>query len=447
MLVRYPINGQKLSHAGSVTALERARQSVAGGDSSTMRVLPYHPPIVAERGEGPWVFDIDGNRYLDMNMAYGPLFFGHRPQFLVDRIVEQLSERGSQLGFPTELNARVAEKLQSLIPSMERMRFANSGTEAIASAVRVARQNTGRNLIVLFEGHYHGWSEAVFHRYHAPLQELGEEPGYQALAGTKGMGKTLSNAIMCRWNNASVLEQLLEANRGRVAAVLMEPIMGNGGTIPPKPGYLAAARELCSNHGCHLIFDEVMTGMRVSKGGAQERYGVTPDLTVVSKVLGGGVPIAAFGGSTQIMECVANGDVFHGGVYSSNAMVLAAAEAVLDRIIADASDIYDRLENNVTYLANGLTTVLRNHQHAHCVQHVGAMLSVFFTTDHVESLDDYRAVRRHGDFEKYKRFEHALADAGVYVHPNMFEPMFPSVCHGREEMDFALNRIQDCIAA
>ncbi len=438
---------QAVSRTNSLAALERARQSVAGGDSSTMRVLPYHPAIVAERGEGPWVFDVDGNRYLDMNMAYGPLFFGHRPDFVIERIVEQLRERGSQLGFPTELNARVAEKLRQLIPSMQRMRFANSGTEAIASAVRVARHNTGRNRIVLFEGHYHGWSESVFHRYHAPLTELGAKPGYQALRGTSGMSKALEDAVMCPWNDASALERVLDRNRGHIAAVLMEPVMGNGGTIPPKPNYLNAVRALCDDHACHLIFDEVMTGMRVAKGGAQERFAVVPDLTVVSKVLGGGVPIAAFGGSGDTMACIANGEVFHGGVYSSNAMVLAAAEAVLDRILEHADEIYPEIEANVAYLAEGLMTILRNRQVAHCVQHVGAMLSMFLTSDHVESLDDYRAVRRHGDFEKYKRLEHALADAGVYIHPNMFEPLFPSVCHGREEMDFILNQVEDCIAA
>ena len=440
-------NPTRFSRSLSLAALDRAGRSVAGGDSSTMRVLPYHPTIVAERGEGPWVFDVDGNRYLDMNMAYGPLFFGHRPQFLIDRVSEQLRERGSQLGFPTELNARVAEKIKRLIPSMVLMRFANSGTEAIASTIRVARHQTRRNRVVLFEGHYHGWSEAVFHRYHAPLHLLGDEPGYAAIPGTNGMNGGPHDAVMCPWNDAAALEHVLEANSGDVAAVIMEPVMGNGGTIPPKDGYLTSVRQLCDAHGCLLVFDEVMTGMRVAKGGAQDRFAVTPDLTVISKVLGGGVPIAAFGGSADVMDCIVRGDVFHGGVYSSNAMVLAAADAVLDEIIERAEEIYPRLEKNMEYLAEGVRTIFANRQIAHTVQHVGAMFSMFLTHDRVDRLDDYRAVRRHGNFERYKRFEHALADAGVYVHPNMFEPLFPSVCHGREEMDFALNRIEDCATA
>ena len=168
---------------------------------------------------------------------------------------------------------------------------------------------------------------------------------------------------------------------------------------------------------------------------------------MISKVLGGGVPIAAFGGRAEIMDCIVRGDVFHGGVYSSNAMVLSAAEAVLDQILERHNDIYPQLEEDVRYLADGISTIFESRQIAHKVQYVGAMLSMFFTLDHVESLDDYRAVRRHGDFERYIRFEHALVDAGVYIHPNMFEPLFPSICHGREEMDFALNRIEDCATA
>ncbi len=433
-----------VSRQRSLAALDRARASVAGGDSSAMRVLPYHPPIVAERGEGAWIVDIDGNRYLDLNMGYGPHLFGHRPAFLIERLGRALAERGPQLGFPTELNAEVAEKVRRLFPSMQRMRFANSGTEAVASAVRVARHATGRRRIVLFEGHYHGWSEAVFHRYHAPLEDLPARPGDAALPGTLGMGTDLAqHAVLCPWNDAASLAQVLDRHRGEIAAVLMEPVMGNGGTVPPRPGYLQAVRDLTRDHGCLLMFDEVITGLRVAAGGAQERFGVTPDLTVISKVLGGGVPIAAFGGSRDLMEPVARGTVFHGGVYSSNVMVLTAASAVLDRILDEADTLYPRLEATAAALARGFATIFEAHQVAHCVQHVGAVLSVFLTRDRVEHLHDYRAVRRHGDFERYIRLEHALAERGVYLHPNMFEPLFPSLAHGPEEIDFALNRVED----
>lgn len=434
------------SRARSAAALARARRSVAGGDSSTMRVLPYHPPLVAERGEGPWVVDLDGNRIVDLNMAYGPLLFGHRPRFWVERVTAQLAERGSQLGFPTELTYRVAEKLRRLIPSMERMRFANSGTEAVASAVRLARFHTGRPGLVLCEGHYHGWSEAVFHEYHAPLEALGAEPGEPALPGTGGM-HGLRDAFVAPWNDAEALARCLDRHAGRIAAVLMEPVMGNGGVIPPLPGYLEAVRALTRERGVLLLFDEVITGLRVGPGGAQGRFGVVPDITVVSKVLGGGVPIAAFGAARELFEPIAQGRLFHGGVYSGNALVLAAAEAVLDEILARGPALYERLEAGSRRLAEGIEGILTGYQVPHRVQRVGAMVSLLLTKHPVERLDDYRAVRRHGDLEGYIRLEHALLDRGVYVHPNMFEPMFPSVVHDEAVVDEVLSRFEDGVRA
>ena len=434
------------SRVRSAEALARARRSVAGGDSSTMRVLPYHLPVVADRGEGPYLFDIDGNRYIDLNMSYGPLLFGHRPEFLVRRMVRQLTEHGSQLGFPTELTYRVAEKLKALFPSMERMRFANSGTEAIASAIRLARYQSGRNGLVLFEGHYHGWSEAVFHKYHAPLKALGREPGEPALPGTAGM-HGFRDAYLAPWNDIDALARCLDRHSGTIGAVIMEPVMGNAGVIAPLPGYLQQVREVTRERGILLIFDEVITGMRVAPGGAQERFSVAPDITVVSKVLGGGVPIAAFGASELLFEPIANGSLFHGGVYSGNALVLAAAEAVLDEIAARGQALYDQLESHARLLADGLDTVLSAHQLPHYVQHVGPLVSMMLTKDHVERLDDYRAVRRHGDFERYIRLEHAMLDHGIYVHPNMFEPLFPSATHGEAEIAEVLNRFEDSVRA
>jgi glutamate-1-semialdehyde 2,1-aminomutase len=426
----------------SIEALARARKSVAGGDSSTMRVLPYHPPLVADRGEGPWIYDLDGNKILDLNMAFGPLLFGHRPDFWLKRIVKQLTERGSQLGFPTELTYRVAERVQRLFPSMELMRFANSGTEAIASAVRLARFNSGRNGLVLFEGHYHGWSEAVFHKYHAPLESLGKEPGEPALPGTGGM-HGFRDVFMAPWNDIDALVHCLDRHAGQIGAVLMEPVMGNGGLIAPLPGYLEKVREATKQRDIILIFDEVITGMRIAAGGAQARFGVKPDITVISKVLGGGVPIAAFGASRVLFKPIETGALFHGGVYSGNALVLAAAEAMLDEILTRGDALYDQLETTSRRLAEGVDSILTAHQIPHLVRHVGALISIVLTKDHVERIDDYRAMRQHGDFEKYIRFEHALLDAGVYIHPNMFEPLFPSTAHSEEDVAEALNRFED----
>ncbi|MCE9546165.1 MAG: aminotransferase class III-fold pyridoxal phosphate-dependent enzyme, partial [Planctomycetia bacterium] len=309
--------------------LARAKQSIAGGDSSTMRVLPYHLPLVASRGRGSRVWDADNKEYIDLNMAFGPLIFGHCPDLVIRSVRRQITEYGSQLGFPTEITTRVAEKLKQLFPSIELLRFANSGTEALASTVRLARTFTGRSKVIQFEGHYHGWSEAVFNRYHAPLELLNGRDYAPAMPGTLGMmngGPT--DSIVVRWNHPDALERCLEENRGQVAAVFMEPVMGNAGVIAPRPGYLERVRELTRDHGALLVFDEVISGLRVAAGGAQELYGIEPDITVVSKSVGGGYPVAAFGASREIMEPIVSGKLFHGGVYSGNAVVMAAAEAV-----------------------------------------------------------------------------------------------------------------------
>jgi glutamate-1-semialdehyde 2,1-aminomutase len=422
--------------------LARAKQVIAGGDSSTMRVLPYHLPLVAERGEGSRVWDAEGREYIDLNMAYGPLMYGHRPQFLVDAVTQQVREHGSQLGFPTEISIRAAENVQRIFPSMELMRFANSGTEANASAVRVARAFTGRRKIILFEGHYHGWSEAVFTRYHAQLADLPECGYAPAIPGTRGIAGSIDDVIVVRWNNLEVLESCLARHRGEIAAVIMEPVMGNGGTIPPNEDYLRGVRYMTIESDILLIFDEVITGMRVALGGAQELYDVAPDLTIISKAIGGGYPVAAFGGRREIMDRIVTGEVFHGGVYSANATVMAAVEASTRHAIENRTAIYGHLNRISAELAAGLHGIMDRHGVPHLVQHVGPMLSLFLTREPVEKLCEYRDVRRMCEFEKFIQFQHAAQRLGVYFHPNQFEPMFPSTAHTSEEIGAALERLE-----
>ncbi len=425
--------------------LERSKQSVAGGDSSTMRVLPYHPALVVDRGEGSRIWDVDDNEYIDLNMAYGPLLFGHRPPFLVQAVTRQLQENGSQLGFPQELNFLVAEKIKELFPSIQLLRFANSGTEAVASSVRLARAFTGRTNIILFEGHYHGWSDAVFHQYHAPLEALGDAPARSAIPGTAGMAGAPNDAYVVGWNDPAALSDTLDAMRGSVAAVLMEPVMGNSGVIPPLPGYLAAVRALTKQHGALLIFDEVITGMRVAPGGAQQLYDIVPDITILSKALGGGFPVAAFGGSAQIMEPIVGGKLFHGGVYSGNALVLSAANAVLTHVLPRKENLYRELNERGSQLAKGADEILTRRRVPHVVQHVGPMLSILLTKGPTQGLTTYREVRRHADLERYIKWQHALLDRGVYVHPNQFEPLYLSTAHRRQDIDEALERMDEAI--
>ena len=426
----------------SAQMLERGRRSIAGGDSSTMRVLPYHIPLVADRGAGARLWDVDGNEYIDLNMAYGPLLFGHRPKHVIDSVVRQISEQGSQLGFPTEITIRVAEKLKRLFPSMELLRFANSGTEACASAVRLARTFTGRRKLVMFEGHYHGWSEAVFNRYHAPLEDLSAEGFGPAIPGTSGMSDSMRDVIVVQWNDTDSLARCLERHGHEVAAVMMEPVMGNAGVILPRDGYLQAARELAHDCGALLIFDEVITGMRVAAGGAQEHYLVSPDITVVSKSIGGGYPVAAFGASTEIMDKIVNGPLFHGGVFSGNAIVMAAAEAVLDAVLANQTNIYANLHDLGNKLAGGIDEIMTRLDIPHHVHHLGPLVALLLTTDEVEELSNYRDVRRHCDFQGYTRFQHSLQRSGVYFHPNQFEPMFLSTAHTDQDIALALDRME-----
>lgn len=429
--------------SASARVLERGKKSIAGGDSSSMRVLPYHIPLVAERGQGARLWDVDGNEYLDLNMAYGPLLLGHCPKQVIESVTRQISQFGSQLGFPTEVTIRVAEKVKQLYPSMELMRFANSGTEACASAVRLARTFTGRRKLVMFEGHYHGWSEAVFNRYHAPLSELSPEGFGPAIPGTTGMTDGILDVIVVDWNNLDALERCMAKHGHEVAGVMMEPIMGNAGVNLPRDGYLQGVRELTLDHGSLLIFDEVITGMRVAPGGAQEHYLVTPDISVVSKAMGGGYPIGAFGASAEIMDKIANGPLFHGGVFSGNAVVMSAAEAVLDTVLADKENIYNHLHEMGDMLAEGVDEMMTRLGIPHKVHHLGPLVSVLLTTEDVEDLYNYRDVRRHCDFEGYIAWQHYLQRAGVYFHPNQFEPMFLSTAHTREDVALALERMEE----
>jgi glutamate-1-semialdehyde 2,1-aminomutase len=428
--------------ARSARLMERACASLAAGDSSTMRVQPYALPLVAERGEGSRLWDADGREYIDLNMAYGPLILGHRHPRVVEAVTRQIVDAGSQLGFPTEIGVRVAEKVKRLFPGMELLRFANSGTEAIASAVRLARAYTGRAKLVMFEGHYHGWSEAVFNRYHAPLEELPAGDCGPAIPGTSGMSRALEDVIVCRWNDLDALEALLADHGEEVAAVIMEPIMGNGGVIPPQPRYLLGVREATRKHGAMLIFDEVITGMRVAAGGAQEHYDVRPDITVISKALGGGYPVAAFGAPKDIMRLVVEGEVFHGGVFSGNAVVMAAAEAVLDEVLEHADTMYPGLHDTADALAAGLRHIFSDCGVPHVVQNVGPMVSLFLVDEPDVELASYRDVRGHGKFARFIDLQHEVQRLGVFFHPNMFEPMFLSTAHTSEDVAVVLERVE-----
>lgn len=428
--------------AGSRALLARARQSVAGGESSTMRVLPYHLPLVIERTEGAHIWDVDGNRLIDMNMAYGPLIFGHRNPLILNAVRHELDRRGTILGFPHELSHQAAELIKKSFPSVDRLRFSSSGTEVVQTAVRLARAFTSRPKIVVFEGHYSGSSDAVFHKYHASLEELQRSGPDRALPGTAGMGSAPAGAHVLPWNDVGALYDFFSAHGPDIAAVLMEPVMGNAGVIPPRDGYLAAVRELTHAHGTVLIFDEIITGFRVARGGAQERFGVRPDLTTLSKAMNGGMPVSAVCGRDDILALLSDGTVFHGGVYSGNPLGLAATVAVQEEFDRRGTEIFAALEASSMRLVAGLKSIFARRGVPVVVQNVGAMLSLsFMQAPTSERIESYRDAKRLASAERYIQFQHAAQAAGVYFHPNLFEPWYISTAHTSAVVDEVLERL------
>lgn len=432
--------------AGSQSILSRARESVAGGESSTMRVLPYHLPLVIDRAEGPYIWDVDGNRLIDLNMAYGPLIFGHRHPIILDAVRQELDDRGTILGFPHRLSHQVAELIKKSVPSIDKVRFSSSGTEVVQTAIRLARAFTGRPKIVLFEGHYSGSSDAVFHKYHASLDEL-EHAGSRPLPGTAGM-LAPQRAHLLPWNDADAVRAYLAEHGHETAALIMEPVMGNAGVIPPEDGYLAAVREATRRSGTLLIFDEIITGFRVARGGAQERFGVASDLTTLSKAMNGGMPVSVVGGRADIMELLVEGTVFHGGVYSGNPLGLAGALALQTEYERNGTAIYRALEESANRLASGLRELFRRRGVPVLVQHVGAMLSLAFTRrGGVDRVRTYRELLGVAWSERYIAFQHASQRRGVYFHPNQFEPWYVSIAHTPDVIDEILERLDGAAEA
>ena len=427
----------------SASLLQRARQSVAAGDSSTMRVLDYHLPLMIERAEGVHVWDVSGKRLIDMNMGYGPLVFGHRPRFLINAIRDEMEQRGTILGFPHERSHQVAELIKKSFPSIDLMRFTSTGSEAGQTAVRLARAYTKRTKIVLFEGHYHGSTDSVFHRYHASPEQLAAREPHEVIAGTQGMNGAPHNAYVIPWNNIEALTDLLQRDPD-IAAVIMEPVMGNGGVIPPASGYLQAVRKLTNDYGIVLIFDEVISGFRVARGGAQERYGVQADITMLAKAMGGGVPVGAVGGRAEIMQQLVNGTVFHGGVHSGNPFSMAGALATQQVYEQNGEAIYGLLEENTKRLADGLYKIFAEIIVPIHIQHVGSLFSLQIMDNADDPVpQDYRSIASTTTPERFIRFQQAVQRAGVYFHPNRYEPWFISTLHTQEVMEEALAIIQD----
>ena len=404
----------------------RALELIPGGVNSpvrAMRAVGLDEPFFVARAEGAYLEDVDGNRYLDWVLSWGPLLFGHADPETVE-VVREAALRGTSFGAPTEAEVELAAEIADAVPSIEKVRLVSSGTEAAMSTLRLARAFAKRDRILKFAGCYHGHVDALLASAGSGLATLG-------IPSTPGVPTAVTaDTIVCPYNDlAAAAEAVLRYGEG-LAAVIVEPVAGNMGVIPPGDGFLAGLRELCDASGALLVFDEVITGFRVARGGAQERFGVMPDLTILGKIVGGGLPLAAFGGRADVMELLApSGPVYQAGTLSGNPLATAAGLSVLRRL--RDPHVYEELELRGAKLEEGLAGFGR-------VRRVGAMLTLFMTETGVRNFDDAQRC----DTARYGAlFRHLLAH-GIYVAPSQFEAMFVSLAHGDAEIEATVDAVR-----
>lgn len=410
----------------SIGAFARARRVIAGGVNSPVRALGAVglSPIFMRNGSGATLYDLDGHDYVDYVMSWGALLLGHAHPSVTRAITNALT-RGTSFGAPTELESELAETIISMMPSIERLRFVSTGTEAGMAAIRLARGFTGRSKIVKFAGCYHGHADAFLIAAGSGALTHGVPDSPGVTEGTAG------DTIVLPYNDPGAVEQAFENEGETIAAAIVEPYPGNMGFVLPNPGYLRRLRETCTRYGALLVFDEVMTGFRVARGGAQAREGIVPDLTMLGKIIGGGLPVAAFGGRADVMAYLSpDGPVYQAGTLSGNPLGMAAGLAVLTGIAADAS-IYDRLEAITRGLTEGLGEVLRRRGIAHWSNRAGAMFSVFLTPDPVTDLESARK----SDRALFAKYFAAMLDRGVYFAPSPFEANFVSTAHTAADVE------------
>ena len=396
---------------GGVNSPVRAFQGV-GGD-----------PVFIQRGYGSKILDVDGNEYIDYLGSWGPLVLGHAHPIVIASLARAV-QAGTSFGAPTELEVRLARMVSEAVPSMEILRFVNSGTEATMSALRLARGYTGREMVVKFEGCYHGHVDALLARAGSGTMTLGVPDSVGVPAGQA------KDTLVVPFNDLQAVEGPFQAYPDRIAAIIVEPIAANMGVIPPKPGYLQGLRRIADTFGALLVFDEVVTGFRVAYGGAQSMYGVTPDLTCLGKIIGGGLPVGAYGGKAEIMEMVAPlGPVYQAGTLSGNPLAMTAGIETLG--ILQQPQVYDRLEEMSARLAQGLSKAASKTEVPLHLHRVGSMMTTFFTE---KPVVDYTTARL-SDTEQYARYFHQMLHRGVYLAPSQYEALFVSLAHTHEDID------------
>lgn len=422
---------------------ERALASLVEGGSSPSRGPANYGeyPLFIERGAGARLWDVDGNEYLDWMMAYGALPLGHAHPRVVEAIAEAASG-GTLFAAATEIEVEVAEILRGMIPGAERVRFANTGTEAVMAAIRLARGFTGRPKFIKFEGHYHGWYDDFLVNAHPQMvASLGHPRDPVKIADSSGLNRrALDDTVVVPWNDLQAVERALENHRGQIAAILSEPIMANMGVIPPAPGYLAGLRRLATGHGALLILDETVTGFRIAPGGCQQHFGVTADLATFGKALGSGLPVAAITGRGEIMEGFAWGGVLHYGTQNASRIGMAAARASLSELQRDNGAAFGHLWRIGEQLAAGLNTVFRETGTRAIAQGVGPMLQFLFTDR--PAIHDYREFCACVDRGKYRRLALSLFDHGVYMSPSAALHSVSSLAHTEDDVAFTVDAVK-----
>ncbi len=408
----------------SEAILARATERLPGGVNSPVRAFAAvggRPPFIAS-ASGARLTDSDGNQYIDFVGSWGPAIIGHADPDVV-KAVQVVAEKGLSFGAPTELEVQFAEKLGELYPSLEMMRCVSSGTEATMSALRAARGFTGRDVIIKFQGGYHGHSDCL-------LVKAGSGAATFGAPDSAGVpAKLVEDTLVARYNDLEGLEALFSEQGSRIAAVIVEPVAGNMGCVPPQPGFLRGLVELCERNGSVAIFDEVMTGCRVARGGAQERFGVQPDMTCLGKIVGGGMPLAVYGGRRQIMERIAPlGAVYQAGTLSGNPVAVTAGLTTLAKL---TPEVYEKLEVLGARLEEGLNAAIVDARVVACVQRVGSMITVFFHGGPITSWDEAGECNT----ERFGIFHRSLIEQGIYWPPAQFEAAFISAAHTAEDID------------
>jgi glutamate-1-semialdehyde 2,1-aminomutase len=418
----------------SAEVMALARELFPGGVNSPVRAFRGvgGEPVVAARGEGARIWDADGKEYIDFVLSWGPLVLGHASPIVLGAL-EHAMRNGTSFGMPTELEVQLAELIRQRMPHIEMMRFVSSGTEATMSAVRLARAFTGRDAIIKFDGCYHGHADSFLVRAGSGVATLGlpDSPGVPA--------SLAALTLTVPFNDLQAATDLVRATPKGVAAIIVEPVVGNSGFIPPDPGFLEGLRRLADDSGAVLIFDEVMTGFRIAPGGARQRFGVTADLTTLGKVIGGGLPVAAYGGRRDIMAMVApSGPVYQAGTLSGNPLAMAAGLATLSALTPALHSI---IEKRTTTVVEGLQKIAEQLRVPFTAGCAGSMWGFFFTTGPVRNFTDAKA----SDVGLFRRFFHAALDRGVYLAPSPFEASFMSAAHGDAEITTALERMRDAL--